>query len=303
MTDCFEKGIHRAGCFLLWIGFVLIARAQDTDDLHRIREKAWAGDPAAQVALAKCYREGSGVPKSHETAARWAMKAAVQEHRPGELLVGELLLDEKRVNKRFQQFTRDTLDIAVLDKAVTEADPEAMRIKGQYLLKWFENYGEAEMAPGVDLLRKSGESGNEDAKRLYIRHQLKSEIPKEYHSWVNEAVEQGESWAYFPKAMLMVRKQADPNRPSPEVVEWVRKAAWENDHEAQDFLARVYYHGTGVKVNLEKSYAWACISFMNQYNASKLSPRQVMENMDEAQTERANQEWVNMYHRLHGEKP
>lgn len=56
----------------------------------RFWELAVEGDPAAQVNLARLYREGIGIPAEPRVARRWLERAATSGHPLGQYRLGEM---------------------------------------------------------------------------------------------------------------------------------------------------------------------------------------------------------------------
>ena len=63
------------------------------------REKAEAGDAAAQLQLARCYFTGSGVSQSTSRGMEWLRKAADQNYADAQCLLAECYYQGKGVAK------------------------------------------------------------------------------------------------------------------------------------------------------------------------------------------------------------
>ena len=89
---------HVAGAFVKLAGYYMagvdeLKIAPDPGSAVGLYRHAasYFGDPRAQVALARLYLAGKGVPKNGRLAVNWLANAAKKRHAPAQALLGELL--------------------------------------------------------------------------------------------------------------------------------------------------------------------------------------------------------------------
>jgi hypothetical protein len=75
---------------VLWMVMACSAFMFAQDDLTAIMQKANAGDPAAEVKLAKMYAFGQGVGRDSQEALKWFKKAADQGDPGGQFALGTM---------------------------------------------------------------------------------------------------------------------------------------------------------------------------------------------------------------------
>src|SRR5260370_21771179 len=78
---CFEKGLItmlRSAVLLCVIGSLLSPARGQNQDIAALRQRAEAGDAAAQYELGYKYRNGWNAPKDHAQAVAWFRKSADQ---------------------------------------------------------------------------------------------------------------------------------------------------------------------------------------------------------------------------------
>src|SRR5689334_22884384 len=76
----------------------LVAQPRDAQ-LERLRARAEAGDPDAQVVLGGLYEVGDGVERDGARAIAWYRKAAERGHAEAQLNLGTLYLDGAGVRR------------------------------------------------------------------------------------------------------------------------------------------------------------------------------------------------------------
>lgn len=161
-------------CFL---GFQAWAQETKTSspsdfDIKRIKVLAESGDPAAQTQLARCYRNGLGVPENREEALKWYTKAANQSYAPAQTSLGTLYRYgwgvPQDAHKAIEWYTK----AANQNYARAETNLGAMYLLGQGIeqdssaaFKWYSkaanrNYARAQAALGRMYYRGNGVEKN-----------------------------------------------------------------------------------------------------------------------------------------------
>ena len=184
------------------------------------------GDAEAQYRLAMCYTEGKGVELDKAKGFEWMLKAANLGNPKAQCVVGMCCMGGNEVPK-------------------DEAEGK----------KW--------IAKSIDGLRMAAEQGDADAQAYLggcYGDGIGVEKDKELSlKWIRAAADQGHSASQVALGVMMMKEKK-----MEDAVDWFRKAAENESHEAQFILGRVYENGLldtqKDKAEAEKWYKMAASS-------------------------------------------
>lgn len=218
--------------------FSVVALARN-QDLAVLKEKAEAGDSAAQVTLGLAYASGDGVTFDETQAVKWFRKAADQKNPAGEYFLGEMYDTGRGVSKdpvQAQDWFR---------RAANHGDPRA-----QYNLAAMYSGGVGVTkndAEAVKWMRKAADQGFAPGQfGLGVMYSHGQGVPKdssEAVKWYRKAGEQGDVTALNNLAFLFATSRDVGIRNPNEAVAIALKALEidEKNPTCLDTLAAAYY--------------------------------------------------------------
>ena len=217
-----------------------------------LKQKAEAGDVAAQLDLALCYNTGSGIEKNPVEAHKWFLKAAEQGN-------GRAL---NAVGMDYEWGTGG------VEKDIVEAvkwyrkSAEQGSDRGQNNLGRCYQYGngvEKDLTEAVKWYRKSAEQGSGHGQyNLGVCYRFGKGVEKdltEAVKWYRKSAEQGNADAQLSLAICYVSGQG-VTKDDVEAVKWVRKSAEQGNANAQFNLGVCYANGDGVEGDIEEAFKW-----------------------------------------------
>jgi len=147
------------------LAFVLAAGAAlgQGDSFRDLLDKAKAGDAAAQVAVAKKYDNGDGVPENTDQAAFWFRKAADQGNADAQNSLGVAYRlgrgvekDPKEAMKWFLLAARQKNPSSLFNIGAAYYNGDGVAINDELAYGWFYLAKEAGSAPAVEALSHMG---------------------------------------------------------------------------------------------------------------------------------------------------
>ena len=172
---------------------------------EHFKAAAEQGDAEAQYKLAMCYAEGKGVELDKAKSFDWMLKSANLGNPKAQCVVGMCYIGGNEV---------------------TKDEPEGK--------KW--------IAKSIEGLRRAAERGDADAS-AYLGGCYGDGIGVEKDQelslkWIRAAADQGHSASQVALGVMMMKEKK-----MEDAVDWFRKAAENESHEAQFILGRIYENG------------------------------------------------------------
>jgi TPR repeat protein len=217
------KKLREALFASLLIGVIVscVADAQSPKGIDpSILTKAKAGDATAQVAVAKAYVSGRGVPQDFKKASQWYLNAAEQGNAEAESMIGTAYFLGSGV----------PLDCT---KAV----------------EWWRKAGEQGNTGALSLLAMAYEKG-EEGKGLCVTQNFTQAA-----FWYRKAADLGDYYAEYKLALLYDIGSGVPQNQT-QAVALYRDAAEKGVAGAQYMLGMKYASGRFITQNLTEAYFW-----------------------------------------------
>ncbi len=275
--------------------------------ITELKSKAEDGDVQAQLALAKAYDLGEGVPKDKEKAAQWLEKAAEHGNVFAQVSLGGIYSLGAGVPKNYAAAVRwwkkaaDQGDITAegnlgtaygLGMGVPKDEVESVRwhtkaaengnAASQFSLGMFYLQGAGvpkDEAEGVKWLRKSADQGNAAGEfwlgASYYSGKGVEKDPGEALRWYRKAAEHGYAAAQYDLGQAYnLGNGVEKDRA--EAVRWWQKAGEQGLAKAQYNIGLAYRDGTGVQKDNLQAYFWIALA------ATSLDQGFVKDNRDKA---------------------
>ena len=248
------------------------------------RAAADQGDAKAQVALANCYNNGTGIPKDTSEAVKWFKKAAEQGNTSAQSNLGILYVDRSdmlaymwleiasELGGDAIKRARDGMNGFMKPAEIERAQRMARGWKADFSNNDGGVFGPDALLPGEvsgkqDKLdaeasvryKDAADQGNALAQlRLGECFDYGKGVTQDQAAavtWYRKAADQGLAPAQF----ILGMRYADEKGPLKDQVEafkWYRKAATAGMADAQLFLGSCYELGEGTSENLEEAFKW-----------------------------------------------
>jgi len=226
-----------------------------TVDMSQLQSKAEAGDAASQLALAKAYQDGAGVPRNDALAAQWYRKSADQGNAVAQNSLGTMYRIGAGVEKNKDQA------VAWYKKAANQGNANAMFNLGT---SYYNGDGVPDnIFTAYDWFLLAEDAGSPNAIEAVQRttSELSGHPKQRAYLEIAQMYEQGSD---LPQSYSAAAK-------------WYRMAVSENSSVAMVRLAALYIDGRGVKrdyseartlcANAAKESAAAqyCLGYINQH--------------------------------------
>lgn len=247
-----------------------------------LKTAAENGDAVAQLALGRCYLFAEGVDKDSVEAMRWLRKAAEQGLLEAQSLLGGVYLGltedkvegVKWIGKAAEQgnasgqfllgvcyFTGDPMEedkveaVKWFRKAAEQGNAEA-----QYMLGYCNDVGE-----GVESVLESRKGNKVEAQRWYRAAAEQGHAGALYAlGRIREAAERGHDKAqlelgsdcFYKVLVAVVSGEETKEEDRSEAIKWLRKAAEQENTEAQRLLGLGYMRGCFGMVDNVEAVKW-----------------------------------------------
>ena len=259
--------------------------------ITELKSKAEDGDVQAQLALAKAYHLGEGVPKDEEKAVQWWEKAAEHGNVFAQVRVGEVYSLGAGVPKNYTAAVRwwkkaaEQGDVTAegnlgtaygLGMGVPKDEVESVRwhtkaaengnAASQFSLGMFYLQGTGvpkDEAEGVKWLRKSADQGNAAGEFwLGATYDSGAGVAKdtaEALRWYRKAGDQGYAAAQYNLGQAYNLGNG-VEKDTAEAARWWQKAAEQGLAKAQYNLGLAYHDGMGVQKDNAQAYFWIALA-------------------------------------------
>ena len=259
--------------------------------ITELKSRAEDGDVQAQLALAKAYDLGEGVPKDEEKAVQWWEKAAEHGNASAQVSLGGVYSLGAGVPKTYAAAVRwwkkaaEQGDVTAegnlgtaygLGMGVPKDEVESVRwhtkaaengnAASQFSLGMFYLQGAGvpkDEATGVKWLRKSAEQGNPAGEfwlgASYYSGTGVAKDAAEALRWYRKAGDQGYAAAQYNLGQAYNLGNGVEKDPA-EAVRWWQKAAEQGLAKAQYNLGMAYRAGAGVEKDNLQAYFWIAIA-------------------------------------------
>jgi uncharacterized protein len=278
---------------LFFAVFCLVARQPFgyAQSITELKSKAEDGDVQAQLALAKAYDLGEGVPKDKEKAVQWWEKAAEHGNVSAQVSLGGVYSLGAGVPKNYAAAVRwwkkaaEQGDVTAegnlgtaygLGMGVPKDEVESVRwhIKAaengnaasQFSLGMFYLQGAGvpkDEAEGVKWLRKSADQGNAAGQFwLGVAYSAGTGVAKdnaEALRWYRQAGDQGYAAAQYHLGQAYNLGNG-VEKDTTEAARWWQKAAEQGLAKAQYNLGLAYNDGIGVQKDNVQAYFWIALA-------------------------------------------
>lgn len=213
------------------------------------------GNVSAQVSLAAAYSLGVGVPKNYAAAVRWWKKAAEQGDVTAEGNLGTAYGLGMGVPKDEVESVRWHTKAAENGNAASQLSLGMFYIQGAGVPK--------DEAEGVKWLRKSAEQGNAGAEfwlgnAYYYGGGVAKDIAEALR-WYRKAGDHGYAAAQYNLGQAYSLGNGLEKDPA-EAARWWQKAAEQGLAKAQYNLGMAYRAGSGVEKDNVQAYFWIAIA-------------------------------------------
>lgn len=140
--------------------------------MEDLQTEAAAGNPEAQLNLAKCYEKGDGIPANFNTAFMWYNIAAEQGYAPAQYKIGYFYWEGKNIAKSYEKA------IEWLLKAATQGYAGAQCLLG--MLYWQGKGVEKNEKKAIELLTQAAEQEHKMAQyNLGLAYYECKEVPRD----------------------------------------------------------------------------------------------------------------------------
>jgi TPR repeat protein len=245
---------HTAGWHIyLCAGFCLLAILPFgyAQRITELKSKAEDGDVQAQLAIAKAYHLGEGVPKDDEQAVHWWEKAAEHGDASAQINLAGAYQVGAGAPKNYAAALRWYTKAAAQGNAGGQAALAALYHLGQGVPK--------DDAEAVRWWKKAAEQGNVEAEgNLGTAYGLGVGVPKdevESVRWHTKAADNGNAASQLSLGMFYMSGNGVPKNEA-EGVKWLRKSAEQGNADAEFWLGAAYYAGTGIAKDIAEALRW-----------------------------------------------
>jgi len=215
------------------------------------RERAEQGDAAAQIRLAKMLRNGKGVDKGSEEAAKWFLAAAEQGRKVAQDYLGDMYYDGEGVPQ----------DYLAAENWYRKAAAKGYK-PSQYSLAYLFYYGEGVKKNYVEAakwFRKAAEQGHKRAQDYLgdmCYHGKGVAVDYiEAEKWYRLSADQGWKYAQFSLGK-MYDEGLGVEQDFTEAAKWIKKAADQGIADAQNYYGNMLVWGRGVNENYAEAAKW-----------------------------------------------
>ncbi|HEU4416763.1 MAG TPA: tetratricopeptide repeat protein [Candidatus Angelobacter sp.] len=257
---------------------------RDPKDFAAVQQKAAAGDPAAETALASCYDLGQHVQPDGKESIRLLTKAAGEGYVPAQYEVGRIYLYGRGV----------TIDYARAllweGKAADQGDPRAQR---DLAFMYERGFGvSADPAEAAEWNRKAAAQGNAEAQ-LQLARALDdgagvSKDAEAARKWYGEAARQEQ-----PAAQLELARESAGQGNCPVAAHWYQESAGHGQAQAMYELGRLYLEKCGP--NKALAFTWFSIGARFGSEESRKAADEIAVSLTAAQKKRLQlrvAEWI-----------
>ena len=210
------------------------AKNEWTQAAELCRVAANAGDPVAELTLARMHDDGKGIPQDRVQAALWYEKAAAADQHEAQERLGYLYRDGlgvKRDEKKSAGFFRQAAEggsvAGALEYGVALDDGKGVSGNDEEALKWF---------------KKSSDGGNPTAARrlarLYERGEGTRKNEAEAARFYRMAADKGDGQAQYALGRLY-KDGRGVEKSAQQALEWFRKAAAQGNKDAADEVRKL----------------------------------------------------------------
>jgi uncharacterized protein len=271
----------RAGLFFLLLGVCClgwqsVAEAQTTSsnrlspgEIKQLQAMAQAGNPAAQLDLAKAYDDGNSVPQSNKLAAKWYRAAAEQGDAAAQTNLGLMLRagrgveqDKTEALKWYHRAAKQKYPNAMFHLGTAYYNGDGTSIDDVTAYAWFllaQSFGNQSADDAVKRMKEERRDLQPEAfEKIGDMYQKGDELPQESGeavNWYRKAADEGAAPVQFKLASLLLEGKAGP----PDYVEirdLCEKAAKSRYSPATYCMGELYRRGLGVERNFSKAALW-----------------------------------------------
>ena len=224
--------------------------AQRQEDIFgRLLQAACHGHAAAQLAIAECYRLGTGTKCDHGLAFRWCAKAAGQGMAEARFMLGNACVEG----------TGTATDrAAALDWYRAAAGQGHVRAQMTLYACLMDEPG-ADTVEAIAWLKRAAEQGHAEAEHelgnCYLHGRGVSRNRGTAGSWYNKAAQRGHAASECEIGRAFQTGSAGEDDDA-NAAQYFRRAAEQDHAEAQYLLARCYLDGRGVVRNRGHAASW-----------------------------------------------
>lgn len=230
-----------------------------------LKEKAEAGDAAAQYSLGEMYWDGDGVPRDKAEAAKWYWMAAEQGYVEAQRMLGFMYGFGAGVPENHVEAAKWYLKAAERGHVDAQVRLSLMYRNGdgvakdeEEAAKWTREVAERERIAEAKRTQTAIEHAGALIQRNFGKKYYKGRGPEsdiEAAKWFQKAAEQGFAGAQWILGLMYVKGAGMP-KSDEEAAKWFRKAAEQGFADAQFKLGRMYYQGEGVPKDDMEAVKW-----------------------------------------------
>lgn len=256
-------------------------------DVEKLRQRAEAGNAAAQLDLGWLHENGDGVPQDDSEAVKWYRKAAEQGLPTAQSNLGMMLMegrggpaDRAAGLEWFRKAAHQGHSMASFNLGLAYFNGDGVPKDFAVAIRWFRKaadngepntqseaagiYQSIESVPWALSNRGiSAEKGLPAAQnRLGLMYDLGLGVEQDFSEafkWYRKAAEQGLPMAQRNLANLYYSGRG-VTRNNAEGIKWFRRAAEQGDTQSQNQLGTLYALGKGVPKDIVQACLWFTVS-------------------------------------------
>jgi hypothetical protein len=252
--------------------------------LTALKEKAQAGDAAAQCDLGRAYEDGNGVSQNYELAAKWYRAAGDQGNAVAQSDLGTLyrsglgvVHDEQEAVGWYRKAAKQKNANGMFNLATAYYNGDGIVTSDSIAYAWFllaqeagsKSAGDAVSRAEAELKPWAIDDGLKRISAMYDKGDELNQDFAESTKWLRKAAMRGDSEAQMGMATrLFVGKGAAIDYG--EARHWCEQVAKEGNSQGQFCMGYIYQKGLGMQPDLKEASKWYAQAAMhNNHQAAK----------------------------------
>lgn len=242
----------------------------NTEDISHLQAQAEAGDPAAQLKLARAYESGIGVRQNDQLAAKWLRMAAEQGNAESQDSLGAKYLIGRGVERNkelavnwFRKSARQGNASAMYHLGAAYYNGDGVPIDDVLSYAWFTLAKEAGDQSAVEAVLRAESDLKpveiaDSYKKIAEMYELNGGLAAnqaEAARWWSKAANGGDLDAQYAIAIKLIYGQGVP-QDLDRGRHLCNEAAKRNDQRAEYCMGYIYQHGLGVAQDDKKARTW-----------------------------------------------
>jgi uncharacterized protein len=247
------------------------SRAHPTaQEISQMQSEATAGNPSAELRLARAYQLGDGISQDTQLAAEWYRKAADSGNPEAQNALGIIYMtgdgvvrDKAQAVTWYRNAARQGYAEAMVNLGKAYYNGDGVGIDDAYAFAWFTLAKEAGSQDGIKALDTTAgdrkpwttADGYKDIAGLYAKDGLFGENPAQAARWWLMAAKGGDPDSQMATADILLNGRGVPQ----DFVNgrhWCEQATKIDDQRAFYCLGEIYRRGLGVRRDPKLARTW-----------------------------------------------